>query len=435
VKLAFATPFSERSAIGQISRIVTDCLTARGHDVLLVRTEDDTNTPPIASDLKSVSWRDTDPAALTNDFDAVFVNFGDHYGYHAGAIELAERVPCAGIFHDFYLYNLFCGWIAAKGLDRGRHDQEIAAIYGPGQFAALRGEQDLARIQEIADRTPMIEWVAARCAAALAHSHFYLARLERSCPGPVGIAHIPAREPSVAEYRAHSGARLTVTTVGIINPNKCADVVIRALAASEQLRRTTEYHLVGGISESERNRLTSIAQEFGFSGLRILGAVDDETLFAEMNDADVLCCLRQPVLEGASASAIEGMKTGRPIVVADAGFYADLPDDLVFKLRSVEPASLRALLEKLATGPELRQSTGERARAWALQHFSAEAYAIEVERLATSLIRSRPLHELTTRVGAHLLGLGVPENLPRLDAIAANMGSLFQQTADRGQWE
>jgi glycosyltransferase involved in cell wall biosynthesis len=284
-------------------------------------------------------------------------------------------------------------------------------------------------IQTIAETTPMTEWIAARCGAALAHSGFYKQRLARSCPGPIDVAPLPARQPAVQPYQPVAGRAFTVTTVGILNPNKCADTIIRALGASVRLRQTAEYRLAGAITDAERERLTDIAEQIGFSGLHILGAVDDATLFAEMERADVLCCLRRPVLEGASASAIEGMKTGRPVIVADAGFYAELPDDLVFKVE-IDPAPLRALLEEPDSRPELRQQTGARARDWAVGHFTADAYAIVVERLIERFVRARPLHELSRRVGRELAGLGVAPTCPRVHEIAAEMSDLFARTIE-----
>jgi glycosyltransferase involved in cell wall biosynthesis len=199
------------------------------------------------------------------------------------------------------------------------------------------------------------------------------------------------------------------------------------LGASARLRETAKYRLAGAVTDAERERLTTIAEQVGFGGLHILGAVDDETLFAEMDRADVLCCLRRPVLEGASASAVEGMKTGRPVIVANAGFYAELPDDLVFKV-DVDPEPVRAVLEELASRPELRQRTGAQARDWAVGHFTADAYAIVVERLIERFIRARPLHELARRVGRELASLGLSPTGPRVQSIAAEMSGLFART-------
>ncbi len=75
----------------------------------------------------------------------------------------------------------------------------------------------------------------------------------------------------------------------------------------------------------------------------------------------MICCLRWPVFEGGSASAVEAMLSGRPIIVTDAGFYRDLPDDLVFKVdRRQELDSLTTQLTRLIADPSLRFRVGAR---------------------------------------------------------------------------
>ncbi len=436
MKIAWATPFSESSAIGQISRIVTDLLARRGHDVLIIRTELDPNAAiPIRSELPVISWQEVDRNSFARGQDVALVNFGDHYGFHAGALELIGYAPCIGIFHDFYLYNLFSGWLATNGYGRERHDQEISNTYGQLPPIVAHVENDLAAIQEIAERAPMTEWVAAKCASALAHSKFYLSRLERACPGPLDVAPIPSRDPPVRDYVPQRDKLFTLTTVGILNPNKCADAVIQAIVGSSYLSERAEYRLVGAISEAERQRLTSLAADAGFQRLSIIGTVDDQTLFSEMERADAICCLRRPVLEGCSASAIEGMKAGRPVVVANAGFYADLPDELVFKVASVEPEPLRAILEELASRPELRQSTGSRARAWALEHFSDEQYVCTVENLIARSLRVKPLHQLSGRIAREFAALGLSADDALVDRIASEMSALFKRTLVNNELE
>jgi hypothetical protein len=132
------------------------------------------------------------------------------------------------------------------------------------------------------------------------------------------------------------------------------------------------------------------------------------------------------VLEGASASAIEGMKSGRPIVVADAGFYADLPDDMVFKVpASVEVSALKAVLECLVMDEELCRTVGARARDWADRTFTTAAYVDKLEALLNEFIAAKPLLGLCKRFGRELAGLGISADEPAVARIASTMHSLF----------
>ena len=68
------------------------------------------------------------------------------------------------------------------------------------------------------------------------------------------------------------------------------------------------------------------------------------------------------------------MLSGRPIIVTDAGFYRELPDDLVFKVDPTsELSSLTSQLTRLALDPALRATVGAQAAAWAKTAFSVDS--------------------------------------------------------------
>jgi glycosyltransferase involved in cell wall biosynthesis len=429
MKICWVTPFVLRSSIGRVSAAVTAALAARGHEVEILRCEDvdDAAEPLHPSRLPVRHWRAVDLTRLREDFDVVIVNIGDNYPFHAGALAILDAAPCLGIFHDFYIYNLFSGWLHHNGLDYRRHDAEIVATYGPEaetNAVAVRSGQML-DMGEIAAKLPMTEWLARRCEAALAHARFYASRLEAACAGPVDVTPLccPDRETPPGPPKAKD--RLTITTVGVMNPNKRLADVIRAIGGSEALK-TCVYRLVGPISDDERARLEAVAAEVGFDNLVIDGAVDDETLDQRLDEADIICALRKPVLEGASGSACEGMLSGRPTVVARAGFYGELPDDLVFKVDGeIVVDEIRQVLERLAGDAPLRRKTGEAARAWALETLNAERYAQAVENLAQVQITSRPLLAIGERIGHELRGFGLPPSDPSAARIGATLQKLF----------
>lgn len=429
MRICWVTPFVLRSSIGRVSAAVTTALAARGHTVEILRCEDqnDPGEPLHPTALPVRHWRDVDLAQLKTKFDVVIVNIGDNYPFHAGALTILDAAPCLGIFHDFYIYNLFSGWLHHNGLDYRRHDAEIIATYGPEaepHAVAVRSGQML-DMGEIADKLPMTEWLAHRCEAALAHARFYAPRLEAACPGPVDVTPLccPDRETPPGPPEARE--RLTITTVGVMNPNKRVADVIRAMAGSDLLKACV-YRLVGPISDEERARLRAIAAEVGFDNLVMDGAVDDATLDQRLAEADIICALRKPVLEGASGSACEGMLSGRPTVVARAGFYGELPEDLVFKVDGeIVVADIRAVLERLAGDAALRRKTGAAARAWALETLNAERYAQAVEALAQAQLTSRPLLAVGERIGHELRGFGLAEDDPSATRIGATLQTLF----------
>lgn len=429
MRIAWVTPFSSRSAIGRVSASATAALAQRGHEIIIVRSERERSDhmPSHPTALPIHSWIDVDIRDLNIRFDVIVLNVGDNYNFHAGIFPFIEGPICFGIFHDFYLYNLFNQWVALNQLSDEAHDQEVLATYGEGALAiahkAWRGE---ARLEDLAISLPMTEWIASRCGAALVHSQFYLNRIEASCPGPVGVAPLPFEARGVPPLLFKGHEEVVLATIGVLNPNKCVADVIDAICASPTLRQRCRYRLIGVVSDAERARLSRIAANGGFTKLDFLGEIDEAALTKELACSDVLICLRRPVLEGASASAIEGMKSGRPLVVADAGFYRDLPDDLVFKVsESFDLPELTAALERLASNESLRVETAARARAWAFEKFTNARYVAAVEALAEDFIRAKPLLSLGQRVGRELAILGVSSDDPAVGNFTYRMRELF----------
>lgn len=431
MRIAWASPIGERSAIGRVSADVCRGLVEAGHAVTVIATEmtDEAGRPhPVPAPI--VSWREAAREDLPSAFDLLAVNFGDHYGYHGGLFRLLDRLPTIGIFHDFFLFNLFMGWAADPDLHAGATATDVAPAvaraYGDHDAAelvnaALRGE---AGVDELVERLPMTDWAARRCQGALAHADFYLERLANACPGPVMKGRMPVSGRGVTPL-SRTADPVTCLTVGVMNPNKCADQVIRAFGRSPLLQARARYRLAGPIDPSEAERLTALAQTCNCS-LTILGAVSDAALQAELEGADIICCLRKPVLEGCSGSAIEALLAGRPTVVADAGFYAELPEAFVTKVDAgLSLAPLVAALEALVGDGERRVRSGREARAWAEETFALEPYVRTLETLMAETAKAAPLLDVGREVGVELDRLGVSPGDPAVTRIGALLEAAF----------
>ncbi|HYD45195.1 MAG TPA: glycosyltransferase family 4 protein, partial [Phenylobacterium sp.] len=277
------------------------------------------------------------------------------------------------------------------------------------------------------ERTPMVEWIARHCAGALTHARHYADRIEAVCPGPVATAPLPWPPRKVSPLRPRARAQQIALTVGVMNRNKCAEEAIRAIAGSEALKASLRYHLVGRIHDEERDRLTALAADLGYEGLTIFGDVDAESLEARLREADMICCLRRPVLEGASGSLIEALQSGRPTIVADAGSYAEVPDGMAVKVPAEVPVeALRRAFEQLAADEPLRRDMGARAAAWAKARYTAENYAAALEPLIEATIEAQPMLHLARHLGSELASLGLGRDDPAVRHLAAKLESVLE---------
>ncbi len=169
---------------------------------------------------------------------------------------------------------------------------------------------------------------------------------------------------------------------------------------------------MGAIEDKEREHLVGLASEQGVS-LTILGGVDDATLNAEIARADIISCLREPVLEGASASAIECMMHGKAVMVSHAGFYLELPADCVIRVAAqTRPEDILKSLEPIALDPAKRDAVAARAKAFADEVFSPKAYARDLLALAEETRSLAAYGPLKARLAHQLMGLGLTDGAP-----------------------
>lgn len=393
MRILWLSPIGAQSAIGRFSTFVVEELVKLGHDVLVASSE---WKPPeeihrfIARSLVSVA----ELLALHNldDFDVIIANYGDHFPNHVGSLHALDHPRLIGIFHDADMTNLGNG-IAAFGSD-----------VSP-KLPSLRINKD-----------HVTSSIAERCAGAVAHSPYYAPSVD-ACDGPVGV--IPLAwaikaplAPSPSPSPSPSDERLRLVTIGNINRNKCADRVIEAIGGSKTLRSSIDYRLVGAIEDKERNYLCSLAEAKDVA-LTILGPVDDETLVGEIANARIISCLREPVLEGASASAIECMLHGKAVMVSNAGFYRELPEDCVIRVPAKTlPEDIRQALEHMADRPDLCDAIANRARDFATAVFSPKRYALDLMNLIEEVRAVSAYRPTQQRLAAQLMDLGLSPSSP-----------------------
>lgn len=423
MKIGWATPLHHSSAIGRFSIGVTAEIAKRGVEIDLLRTDRQEllAEPHLQSGLKILNLARIGQYDTLRSYDLLVYNFGDTIRLHYYAVAAAMQVPGICVFHDAVIFNLFNDWISNPRL----LEPTINGIYGAGTYTRPRPDEN--RLARAAACYPMLEWLAPFALAAVAHGQHYMARLERSCAGPV--RHIPLAydlPENIAPPRARGkGDILRLTTIGHVNANKLGAEVIRALGASRHLRRNCSYRLAGPISDAMREELGTLAKQCGVS-LHMTGALSRADLAREIEDADAILCLRRPVLEGASASAIEAMLAGRPIIVLNHGFYGELPDELTLKLPpDFTPAALGQRISWLLDHPEASRALGMRAAAWASDTFSFSRYADSFLQLAEIAPEAEPLMRLGMQLGRELLALGVAPGDPLADRLAQMAMELF----------
>jgi glycosyltransferase involved in cell wall biosynthesis len=320
------------------------------------------------------------------DADVCLYHVGNNPDAHGWIVEALRRRPGVVVLHDFVLHHL------VAGLTLGRRD-------GPGYLGAMQREAGVAgrllahgvldgvvpplwevRPEDFPLAGEVLEHGAKPGGGLVVHSRYVA---ERAVAAGYGgrlwrIPHPAWPDPGVpAEDVA---GEPVVGCFGNINASKRIPQLLEAFAALRASHPDARLLLVGADLDA---RLADLPE-----GAERVDYVDERRLWALMGACDVCVSLRAPTMGETSGSAIRALVLGKPLVVSDVGWFAELPEEVALKVPvdAHEAETLGAALELLASNDRARTAMGDAARAYvAAEHDlerSAEAYVAALEEAA-----------------------------------------------------
>ncbi len=186
--------------------------------------------------------------------------------------------------------------------------------------------------------------------------------------------------------------------VGRLVPSKAQHELVKALWASRQLFDPRDrLHLVGSAPSATYLRsLRAFVADLGLTGgVRITGEVDDATLAAHFQAADVYVSLS--VHEGFGVPLVEAMRVGLPVVARGEGAVAGTVGRAGVVLDHAEPSRVAAAVHRVLTDDALRRrlvASGHRRVAELSTEDAADRAVAAIATVAGAPPRSR------TEVGA-----------------------------------
>ncbi|MBA2710840.1 MAG: glycosyltransferase family 4 protein [Tatlockia sp.] len=387
MKLMIFTPVIKTSAIARMASLVIEKLIALGHEVIVVRSENERfhNQAMHNFGVEPISWNDSAQInTLASTVDQIIYQIGDNFDFHQGCILWLEQLSGVVCLHDFYLGNLFYLWGQTNRL---KARSILKTWYGPDaakQFFTYKTSETL--IAGTHEKYPMTEWICSMADAVVTHSNWGIGRVLDSCPGPIRVVPLAydAPQAKTVEYKPIK-ERLQILTVGNVNKNKRVESVIKAIGKNRELRKKTIYQLAGSITPDMKSNLIKLAKKQKVN-LIILGEVSDTVLVEAINQADIITCFRWPALEAASASTIEALLYGKPTMVTDTGFYSEIPDNYTIKINPKnEVVEIEVTLEEFINDPQKFYHLYKEVQVWARAQFSANNYALKlIETISTA---------------------------------------------------
>lgn len=357
--------------------------------------------------------------ALGAGHDVLLVEIGNdplHAGSYEALTDPRRETPAVVTLHDYSLHHLF----AAAYLDSGREEtyaRELIRNHGEkGRqlWERMRGGARLPVWDLDPWSYPMSAEVIRQAEILVAHSRLVAGSALRAAPGTdvveIPLHVVPAlRTPREEARRALGlpGDRPLVVTLGLLTPAKRVGKILEALGSLPPARRP--FLFIGG-SVGPEDPLRTAVRDLGLEGdVAFGGYLSEEGFWRAASAADVAVNLRHPTVGESSGAVCRLAGFGLPLIVSDAGWFRELPDEFAAKvpvgLGEVE--ALAAEMARVAFDPPLARRRGEAAAAWGGRRRPdriAEAYAAILGEAAEG---RGGIRALSGRLGVELSDLGL----------------------------
>jgi glycosyltransferase involved in cell wall biosynthesis len=309
------------------------------------------------------------------DADVRLYHVGNDPDEHGWILEALRRRPGVVVLHDFVLHHLAVGLTFGRGDAAGylaTMDREHGLLGSLLAYAVL--DNRVPPLWETRPEDfPLAGEVLGLATSLIVHSR-YVERRARAAGYERPIHRIPHPAwpaPAVAPAAVEGDPLLGC--FGNLNESKRVPEVIAAFARVRERLEAARLLLVG--STSARLRRLELPE-----GVIRRERVSEHELWSLMAACDAVVSLRSPTMGETSGTAIRALSLGKPLVVSDVGWFAELPAAAAIKVPAGEGEveTLAAAFLALAD-PGVPARMGEAARALAEGEHSlaavADAYA------------------------------------------------------------
>jgi glycosyltransferase involved in cell wall biosynthesis len=346
--------------------------------------------------------------------DVALYHVGNDPSAHGWIVEALRRRPGVVVLHELVLHHLVAGLTVGRKDAAGYLDamEREAGVVGRMLAHGVLDNRLPPLWETRPEDFPLAGEVLelAREHGVIVHSRYVADAVRaRGFDGPVHRIPHPAWPAPDVEPAPLEGDPL-VGCLGHLNPNKRVPQLLEAFVRLRESRPGARLLLVG--PSAARFDLDGWLDRFGLARDPALVRepyVPEARLWSLMAACDVVVSLRAPTMGETSGSAIRALSLGRPLVVSDLGWFAELPDDVARKI-PVGEGEVDALVAALAAAPP----SGEAARAYAAREHGlervADAYAAALEVAGGSAaVRESVLAEIGTAAAEVGLAADAPE--------------------------
>jgi glycosyltransferase involved in cell wall biosynthesis len=307
-------------------------------------------------------------------------HIGNHRGFHGDICDLALKHPGVLVLHEYRIRDLVRERALAQGGSRAWLE-ELRYALGETGPALARGEYAGGFFTP-----PLFERLVDRSRGVIVHGEQARRRVLASRPSarvwtvphhfspPAGSA--PTGDREALGLPDVDSRTLLVGIFGHVTHFKKIRQAVDAFTALHARVPRARLVIVGTPADNDPGLARLLAHPP--AGVQVTGRVAFDRLQKLMAAVDVAINLRLETAGETSGTCIRLLGLGRPIIVTDAGWFSEIPDDACLKVRddAREAATLQAFLLALAERPELRAAIGRNAARWiATEHSISRSLA------------------------------------------------------------
>jgi glycosyltransferase involved in cell wall biosynthesis len=361
--------------------------------------------------------------------DLAVYHIGNNPEAHGWILDALRRAPGLVVLHDFVLHHLVAGVTIGRRNGHGyldameREHGVVGRLLGHGVLDKRLPPLWEARPEEF----PLAGEVLGLASGLVVHSRYVEGRARAAgYDGPIARVPHPAwPDPRVAA--AQVVGEPLIGAFGIVNQSKRVPQLLEAFARVRREHPGARLLLVG--AESPGFDLERRLQRLGLDGDGLVreGYVDERRLWELMRACDVHVSLRSPTMGETSGTAIRALTLGKPLVVSDVGWFAELPAAVALKVAvgDEEVADLTAALRLLVERPDAREAMGVEARRLASGEHDlmrvAERQAAAFEAVAGGRAVA---DDVLREVGAAAAGVGIAPGTSEATEIARRLSEV-----------
>jgi glycosyltransferase involved in cell wall biosynthesis len=359
--------------------------------------------------------------------DLRLYHVGNNADAHGWIVDELRRRPGVVVLHDFVLHHLVAGLTLGRGVRSGYLDamQAEAGLVGRSLgHAVIDGL--LPPLWEVRPQDfPLAGPVLELASGLIVHSRLVEREARRSrYEGPIWRIPMPAwADPPDSPATLPRDAAPVIGCLGRLNPAKRIAELVQAFRVVRE--RFPEALLVLAGHRTAGLDLDALLARHGLTVGRdavVFDHVEESHLWALMSACDICVNLRFPTMGETSAAALRVLSLGKPLVVSDIGWFAELPDSVAAKVPvdEWEVETLARTLMLLAERRDVREAMGSAARAYVREEHDldrvADLYVAAIEEAAGGAhVRDAVIGEVAD--AAHAVGLEAGN--PELSAVAA----------------